>query len=179
MAVKIDIAMTGMQSTLTALGQWSAKTEKAVERAVYKSAQYLRKQWMSGIRSQAPGGRKFKALKQSTIDRKGSSKALIDKGDMVRSINVQKIMTGRQILFFVGIHRNVIARDGSSMANLAEVHETGSLKVKDRPPARPHMMPSWRVYTMTAEKQFAEDVANALGLLGSLRVQIGASFKEA
>ena len=170
--VRIDVKMTGMERTLNSLGYWDRTAEKAVERAVHKSGQYLRKQWMMGIRSQAPGGKKFKPLKQSTIDAKGSSKALIDKADMIRSINVQKVRSGRQIVFFVGIHRTVVTKDGKSMANLAEVHETGSLKVKNRPPARPHMKPSWDVYIMTAEKQFAFDVAKDLGLEGSLRARV-------
>jgi hypothetical protein len=175
MALKIDITMTGMGRTLAACGQWSRQAEGAVQRAVNRSANYLRKQWIMGIRSQAPGGQRFKPLSPVTIALKKSSKALIDHGDMIRSINVQRIMAGRQIVFFVGINRNAVTRDGSNMANLAEIHETGSLKVKDRPPARPHMLPSWRVYVLTAQQQFANDVAQSLGLMGSMRIQIGAT----
>jgi len=172
MAVKIDVRISGMRRTLSAIGMWNKNSQRAVERSVNKSAQYLRRQWVMGIRSQAPGGKKFKALAQSTIDAKGSSKALIDNADMIRSINVEKVRSGRQVVFFVGINRNVVTKDGQSMANLAEIHETGSLKVKDRPPARPHMEPSFKVWKMHAEQQFAEDVASALGLEGSFRTRV-------
>jgi len=171
--IRITAKTTGLGRIAVALNRWGSMTEKAVDQAVLRSGQYLRKQWIMGIRSQAPGGRKFKPLAQSTIDAKGSSKALIDQGDMIRSINVQKVQVGgKGIVVFVGIHRTVVSRDGKSMANLAEIHETGSLKVKNRPPARPHMAPSWRVWKQHASKQFAADVARKLGLQSGISTAI-------
>lgn len=54
-----------------------------------------------GIKSQAPGGTPFAKLAESTIDRKGSSKALIDTGFLVNAIT-QKIMADTA---FIGLLR--------------------------------------------------------------------------
>lgn len=173
--VRVDVNFTGMRKTLSALGQWNKKAERAVERSVHRSAQYLRRQIVQGIRSQAPGGKRFKPLKPETVARKKSSKALINHGDLIRSVNVTRVASGRQIVFFVGVHRNAVGKDGQSLANIAEIHEDGSKKVKDRPPARPFLQPSWDVWVRTAEQQFARDVAGELGLEGSLGERVVAT----
>jgi len=165
--VKVDIKMVGMQQTLARIGYWSKSSERAVQRAVARRAQMLRREIQRGIRSQAPGGQQFEPLKQSTIDAKGSSKALIDKGDLVRSVNVTKVGSGNQIVYFVGVHRSAVSKDGQFLANIAEIHEEGSKKVKDRPPARPFLRPSYNVWAQTAQSEFAKDVAKSLDLQGS------------
>ena len=64
----------------------------AIRKATIKNALLLVREIKRGIRDQAPGGKQFAPLAQVTIDRKGSSKALIDTGFLVNSIT-QKIMS--------------------------------------------------------------------------------------
>jgi len=75
-----------------------------------------------GIRSQAPGGQPFAKLADSTIERKGSSKALIDTGFLINSIT-HRILRDRA---FVGLLRTTVSRDGESMANIGAVMEYGA-----------------------------------------------------
>lgn len=176
--IKINAKLFGFTPLHTALRNWERNTAKAVERGVAKSAQLLRRRWVTGIRNQAPGGKKFKPLAPSTEKAKGSSKALIDSADMIRSINVQKIKSGKQFVFFVGIHRTVIGKDGENRANIAEIHETGSIKVKDRPPKREHMAPSWDEWKRTAENDISLEVARVLGLKLNVRTHVVATGSD-
>ena len=64
----------------------------AVRQATTKNALLLVREIQRGIRSQAPGGKQFAPLAEVTIERKGSSKALIDTGVLLNSIS-QKIMS--------------------------------------------------------------------------------------
>lgn len=102
---------------------------------------------------------RFKPLAESTKARKGSSKALIDHGDLVRSINVTKVGGGD---FFVGVHRNVTARDGQPMVNIAEVHEFGTRD--GRIPARPYLRPTYKIWAWDAERVWAGVVAREMRL---------------
>ncbi len=91
--------------------------------ALKKEAYALKTTIQKGIRSQAPGGKRFTPLAPSTIKVKGSSKALIDQGDLIRSVNVTKA-TGDAI--FVGVHRNARNSKGDELYNIAEIHEFGT-----------------------------------------------------
>lgn len=65
-------------------------------------------------------------LQPATIARKGSSKMLIDKGDLKDSINYQMVT---QHEAFVGVPRNAVQRDSDEpLVNIAAVHEFGSPK---------------------------------------------------
>ena len=55
----------------------------ALRQATIRNALFLVREIQRGIRSQAPGGQAFVKLAESTIERKGSSKALIDTGFLV------------------------------------------------------------------------------------------------
>ena len=68
---------------------------KALRQATIRNALFLVREIQRGIRSQSPGGQAFVKLAESTIVRKGSSKALIDTGFLVNAIN-QKIMATRR-----------------------------------------------------------------------------------
>lgn len=92
-----------------------------IRKATVKNALLLVREIKRGIRDQAPGGVHFAPLAQVTIDRKGSSKALIDTGFLVNSIT-QKIMSDRA---FVGLLRTSVRSDGQSVANIAAIMEYG------------------------------------------------------
>lgn len=94
----------------------------AIRKATIKNALLLVREIKRGIRSQAPGGQQFAPLAQVTIERKGSSKALIDTGFLVNSIT-QKIMSDGA---FVGLLRTSISKDGESVANIGAIMEYGA-----------------------------------------------------
>ena len=93
----------------------------AIRQATIKNALLLVREIKRGIRDQAPGGQQFAPLAQVTIDRKGSSKALIDTGFLVNSIT-QKIMSDGA---FVGLLRTSVHKDGESLANVGAIMEYG------------------------------------------------------
>lgn len=95
-----------------------------------------------GIRSQAPGGQAFVKLAESTIERKGSSKALIDTGFLVNAIT-QKIMADKA---FVGLLRGTVNKDGEDMVNIGarhgvRGHHQTSERRDHRHPRRPFLHP--------------------------------------
>ncbi|WP_242637537.1 hypothetical protein [Desulfobacter hydrogenophilus] len=61
-------------------------------------------------------------LAESTIERKGLSKALIDTGFLVNAI-IQKIMANKAV---VGLLRGVVNKDGEYMVNIGAVLECGA-----------------------------------------------------
>lgn len=94
----------------------------ALKQATIRNALLLVREIQRGIRSQAPGGKPFVKLAQSTIDRKGSSKALIDTGFLVNVIT-QKIMADKA---FVGLLRGTVNKNGEDMVNIGAVMEYGA-----------------------------------------------------
>jgi hypothetical protein len=149
---------------------------------------------VKGIRSQAPGGEDFEPLADSTIDMKGSSKALIDNGDMIRSIGLEDVGEDG---WFVGVNRTAENDEGMPFENLAEIHEFGTepyripitpkmrgfffaLNTKgifDNPispdkmfiehpgvPARPFLRPVFDEFTEDAEDLFAKSVKRQIGV---------------
>lgn len=94
----------------------------ALRVATVKNALLLVREIQRGIRSQAPGGVPFAKLAESTIDRKGSSKALIDTGFLVNAIT-QKIMADKA---FVGLLRGTVNPQGEDVVNIGAVMEYGA-----------------------------------------------------
>ena len=94
----------------------------AIRKATIKNALLLVREIKRGIRSQAPGGKQFAPLAQVTIERKGSSKALIDTGFLVNAIT-QRIMADRA---FVGLLRGTVNKEGEDMVNIGAVMEYGA-----------------------------------------------------
>ena len=86
-----------------------------IQQAAARVGNYGASQVKKGIVSGAPGGQKFAPLSPVTIARKGSSKPLIDKGDLVVSITYQVIDADN---VFVGVKKG-------KEANIAAVHEFG------------------------------------------------------
>lgn len=99
-----------------------ARLALALRQATIKNAILLVREIKRGIRSQAPGGKPFAKLAESTIKRKGSSKALIDTGFLVNAIT-QKIMADHA---FVGLLRGTVNKDGDDMVNIGAVMEYGA-----------------------------------------------------
>jgi hypothetical protein len=94
----------------------------ALRQATIRNALFLVREIQQGIRSQSPGGKPFVKLAESTITRKGSSKALIDTGFLINAIT-QKIMADKA---FVGLLRGTVNKDGEDMVNIGGVMEYGA-----------------------------------------------------
>ncbi len=94
-------------------------------------------------------------MADSTIARKGSSKALIDTGFLINSIT-QKIMADKA---FVGLLRGTVNKDGESMVNIGAVMEYGA--TINHPngatiiiPARPFLHPVMQKYRKEIEQNY-------------------------
>jgi len=103
-------------------GNPGARLALALRQATVKNAILLVREIKRGIRSQAPGGKPFVKLAESTIRRKGSSKALIDTGFLVNAIT-QRILVDKA---FVGLLRGTVNKDGDDMVNIGAVMEYGA-----------------------------------------------------
>lgn len=98
--------------------------EAAIHRALNRVGVYVRDKIKWGIRDQAPGGKPFVPLSELTIRRKGSSKALIEHGDLIGAITFK--LVGNDAVF-VGLLRTARGKDGESLVNIGEVHEFGAV----------------------------------------------------
>jgi hypothetical protein len=122
--IDIKLTVTGDKDVVKRLNSWKGRLRSVVNAGLMIEARRLRTLIVTGIRNQAPGGQAFKPLAETTKDMKGSSKALIDRGDLIRSIGVSTVHYGQAV--FVGVNRNARGRDGTDLANLAEIHEFGT-----------------------------------------------------
>lgn len=95
---------------------------KEMDKAVRKAAVFLAAKTRTGIRKQSPGGKPFTPLKDATKKAKGSSKALIDLGDLMRSIKAQKVSTATYV---VGVHRTARNKSGTKLVLIGKIHEEG------------------------------------------------------
>lgn len=102
--------------------QPGARLALAIRQATVKAAILLVREIQRGIRSQAPGGQSFVPLATATVERKKSSKALIDTGFLINSIT-HRILKDRA---FVGLLKTRTYRDGESVANIGAVMEYGA-----------------------------------------------------
>lgn len=119
----------------------------ALRQATIRNALFLVREIQRGIRSQAPGGQPLAKLAESTIARKGSSKALIDTGFLINAIT-QKIMADKA---FVGLLRGTVNKDGEEIVNIGVVMEYGAtIKHPNGAtiiiPARPFLHPMMEKY---------------------------------
>lgn len=113
--------MTGdWDRALGALNKLPGTIRAAAERATKKNAMIARDAIKRNIRDQVFD---WEPLQAATIARKGSSKMLIDKGDLLNSITF-KIVT--PYAAFVGVLRTATRRDGNApLVNIARIHEFG------------------------------------------------------
>ena len=104
-------------------GDWSRLDEilnpsriaAGIQQVAARVGNYGASEVKKGIVSSAPGGQKFVPDSSMTIARKGSSKPLIDKGDLVGSITYQVIDSNN---VFIGVKKG-------KEVNIAAVHEFG------------------------------------------------------
>ena len=99
-----------------------ARLTLALKQATLKNALLLVREIKRGIRSQAPGGKPFAKLAESTIRRKGSTKALIDTGFLVNAITQKIVAEGA----FVGLVRGTVNKEGEDLVNIGAVMEYGA-----------------------------------------------------
>jgi hypothetical protein len=134
--IELTIAENGAGLAADAIAKIVEAMPEIIAKANGQAAHALRAAIVLGIRRQAPGGQQFKKLVRSTVllrklrRGKASTKALIDSGGLVGSINANRI--GSTQAWFVGIHRTVRTKDGKEMVNLAEIHEYGTKPFKIR-----------------------------------------------
>lgn len=128
--IALDLTFTGLQKARAAVNGMQANAQRVIGRAVKKEAVEVVGAMKRGIRNQFPGGGdEFEPLAESTIMMKKSSKALIDNGDLLRSIHATDIggsFSGQTTAWFVGVHRSARGKSGKPMANIAEIHEFGT-----------------------------------------------------
>jgi hypothetical protein len=130
---------------LDAFGRAPKALEDAVRRATIREGQFLRGKIVEGIREQAPGGKRFEPLAETTLAvRKfqgfSGTKALLKRGDLRNSISVNREKDG----VFIGVHRTARGKDGKSMIDVAAVHEYGSKPIVIR------ITPKMRAFLMVA-----------------------------
>ena len=100
--------------------------ERNMDRATKRAAIFMRDSIKKNIRDGMP---MWPRLLPATIARKGSSKPLIDHGDLMNSIDYVPDGSSR---FFIGVPRNVENRDGQSLVNIGLVHEFGTEHIPAR-----------------------------------------------
>jgi len=93
----------------------AARIKNALYGVAAKVGNYGASEVKKGIRSGAPGGQTFQALSEFTIQRKGSSKPLIDKGDLIGSITFEVVDDDSVA---IGVKKG-------NAGNIAAVHEYG------------------------------------------------------
>jgi hypothetical protein len=141
----MKLTWTGLQRSEDWFRQYKRRIPAAMNKITLQEANLLRAMMVKGLVSQSPGGEKIKPIKASTrmlralpksgkTKRKGpaksaklgSSKALIHRGDLLRSIHTKK-HTGSS--YTSGVHRGTRGnKSGKDMKNIAEIHEGGTKK---------------------------------------------------
>ena len=156
-------------------GQWAkakrilatnlgSRLARALRQATVKNAMLLVREIKKGIRSQAPGGQPFAKLAESTIRRKGSSKALIDTGFLLASIT-QLILGDRA---FVGLLRGRRNKEGDEIVNIGAIMEFGATIQHPNGvviiiPPRPFLHPVMEQYRDQIVKNYQEAIRSVLG----------------
>lgn len=162
----------------------SERYQMALLKGLSRTGQMLRDETRKGIRDQAPGGEAFEPLSQFTIRNKGSTKALIDHGDLVNAITFKVIPA--QMAVFVGVLRTATSKRADTgeqyLANIARIHELGAIvpvtpkmrayfrarwginlrKAYIVIPARPFLQPTFKAYGPKAVGLFRETIARVL-----------------
>ena len=141
-----------------------ARLAQALRQATIKNAVLLVREIKKGIRSQAPGGIPFARLAESTIRKKGSSKALIDTGFLLASIT--QLILGDKA--FVGLLRGTRNKEGDEIANIGAIMEYGA--TINHPngaviiiPPRPFLHPVMEQYRDQIIENYQEAIRSVLG----------------
>jgi phage gpG-like protein len=159
------------QATLHDLRAYARNLERASQAAITKEAHHWANEVRSGIRKQTTATLArppWPSLKPSTVERKGSSKALIDTGTLLRSIKAERVSRWR---WHIGVRRGAKSKNGKSVVNIAAVHEFGTTigvvsergPVKIVIPARPFLRPIHRVMSKELERRLMGRLAEEMG----------------
>jgi phage gpG-like protein len=114
------------RAAVTAMGR---RMEMAQDRATKQEAQLFRAMIVRAFNSRgATNGKTWAPNAPATKAAKGSSKPLIDSGQLRNSVAV--VETGDQI--FVGVPSKARRKDGGPLVDIAAVHEYGKIIVQKR-----------------------------------------------
>ena len=112
------------------IGEWDkllnelspTRMQNELHKAAAKTGNYGASEVKKGIQSGAPGGKTFAPLHPATIAQKGSSKPLINKGDLIGNVTYEVLDPDA---VFIGVKRTAKNRKGMSEVHIALVHEFG------------------------------------------------------
>lgn len=144
------------------------RLQAAISTAVRQEAHALRNEIVQGLTRQAPGGEPLKPPSPLTIAARelegfGGTKALIVRGDLRNSITV--VVQGDEA--FIGVSRSARSKDGTSMVDLAKLHEFGG------PPVIIPMTPKMRRFLFALLRQAGKEPTGGSGR-GVIVVQVPA-----
>ena len=138
------------------------RLRRALRLATLRNALLLVREIKKGITDQAPGGVPFEPLAQVTIDRKGSSKALIDTGFLRAKITERMLADGGA---FVGLLRGTTNKKGKDLVNIGAVMEYGA--TIEMPsgativiPPRPFLHPTMEKYRPEILRNYERAIAS-------------------
>jgi hypothetical protein len=160
--------------------------EKSFDRAIAQEAHHMQRAIIQTFTQQGAGRVRWAPLSEMTLAlrrrrRFAGTKALIDRGDLRRSIKVRKA-TGRDAggrftsgggaSYFIGVHRTERAADGGPLVNIAVIHEQGARikifgKSPARIPARPFIAPVWEKEGQKSAERIFENFRRTVLLGGS------------
>lgn len=157
----------GFKEAERRLREFARLAERNMNKASEGNAIKLRDAIKRTIRDGRP---EWPALKQATIDRKGSSKPLIDKGDLMQSPDYAEVGSHG---WFVGIPRNAKKKSGegekAELVNIAMAHEFGTGATSSRSggsvviiPPRPFIMPTFERMKVKLTAEYREAIIDAL-----------------
>jgi hypothetical protein len=111
----------------------------------------------------APGGVPFAPLAESAIERKGSSKALIDTGFLLNPVT-QRILADHA---FVGLLRGTVNKDGEDMVNIGAIMEYDATITMPNGttivlPPRPFLHPAMEKYRDQVADNYRKAIRAAL-----------------
>jgi len=121
-----------MVATVKRTGDWKllkrtlsglpTRVKAAQKIATFEEAHHYRRMVLKAFKTSGrSNGKAWEPNKRSVLANKGSSKPLIDRGDLRNSIVVVKRGKG----FWVGVSSRKRSRDGSRLVDIAAVHEFG------------------------------------------------------
>jgi len=125
--------------TVKKVGDWNAaraatanmgaRMVRATDRATRQEAQLFRSLVVRAFNSGgATNGKRWEPNKPATKERKGSSKPLIDSGQLRNSVQVVE----KGDMIFVGVPSNVKRSGGGPLVSIAAVHEYGKIIAQRR-----------------------------------------------
>ena len=178
----LDVLFSGpwqqLGGALTTLGD-PKKMEKAFEKSLSREAHRLQAKIVQTFGAQAAPGVRWAPLSAMTLELRarrgfGGSKALLDRGDLRRSIKVRRANTrnaqgqfvaggkGKATAYFVGVYRSERSRGGGPLVNIAIIQEGGAtIKIfgsgSATIPPRPFIGPIWATEAKKSARRIFKD----------------------